>query len=75
MKREEIVQILRELKQLAGRVATSGPFDAHVYLGRFLDYIDNCPILKEYVCHCKLEIPERICRRVWTRAVILEQFQ
>ena len=58
MKRGEIVQILRELKQLAGRVATSGPFDAHVYLGRFLDYIDNCPILKEYVCHCKLEIPE-----------------
>ena len=58
MKRGEIVQILRELKQLAGRVANSGPFDAHVYLGRFLDYIDNCPILKEYICHCKLEIPE-----------------
>lgn len=58
MKREEIIQILRELKQLAGRVANSGPFDVHVYLGRFLDYIDNCTILKEYVSHCKLEIPE-----------------
>ena len=58
MKRGEIVQILRELKQLAWRTANAGPFDAHAYLARFLDYIDNCAILKEYISRCKLEIPE-----------------
>lgn len=58
MKRVEIVQILREFKQLTDRVVHAGPVDVHIYLGRVLDYIDSCPVIKEYIARCKLEIPE-----------------
>ena len=58
MKRDEVVQILREFKQLTDRAIHAGPFDAHVYLGRLVDYIENRHIIKEYVSRCKLDIPE-----------------
>ncbi len=58
MKRDEIVQVLREFKQLTDRAIDAGPFDAHVYLGRIVDYIDNCQIIKNYIGQCKLGIPE-----------------
>ena len=58
MKRDEIVQILREFKQLTDRAINAGLADAHIFLGRVLDYIDKCPIIKEYINRCKLEIPE-----------------
>ena len=58
MTRNEIVQTLREFKQLADRARNAGPYDAHVYLGKLVDYIDSCPTIKEYISKCKLEIPE-----------------
>lgn len=48
----EVENTLAELKRLAERTAHATFHDVHVHLDRMMAYIDNTPLLKEYIASC-----------------------